>query len=210
MKSYDELVATLLRFAEQSKRQPLTLGEALDSLDRTAFALISLILVLPFLQPLPLGPITVLGGITFATLGWQMWRGHESPRLPQKVRAISMNEKTWSVLASVSVRIVNFCHRFTRERMVHLVDGRKGQKIGAFILMAAGLLMAIPFGVLPLNNLVPGLAVLFYAFAHMERDGLMIIIAFGWLVVTVVYFSLFFLALYYLGNEALQYFQFGN
>lgn len=42
----------------------------------------------------------------------------------------------------------------------------------------------------------------------MERDGLMTIIAFGWLVITVVYFSAFFIGLYFLGNEVFQYLQF--
>ena len=61
---YDQVVATLNRFAEQAKIRPLTLGEALDSLDHAAFALIAMILALPYLQPVPMGPITVLGGLT--------------------------------------------------------------------------------------------------------------------------------------------------
>jgi len=36
-----------------------------------------MILVLPFLQPVPLGPLTVIGGITFAVLGFQIWCGHD-------------------------------------------------------------------------------------------------------------------------------------
>ncbi len=77
-------VKTLNQFAEQSKIKPLTLGEALDSLDKASYALISIILVIPFLQPLPLGPITVIGSIAFATLGLQLMRGHEPPVLQKK------------------------------------------------------------------------------------------------------------------------------
>jgi hypothetical protein len=90
------------------------------------------------------------------------------------------------------------------------VAGRKGQKIGGFVLMSAGLLMAIPFGVLPLNNLLPGLAVLFYCIGELEDDGLMIIIAFAWLIITIIYFALFFFGLYYLGNEVFEYLKFGT
>lgn len=203
MSNYDALVATLTRFAEQSKTQPLTVGEALDSLDEAAYAFVALILVLPFMQPIPLGPLVLLGGMTFAALGWQLWRGHESPVLPQKIRAIAMNEKSWRILVKVCLKVVSFGRKFTRPRYMQLVQNRRGQKIGGFILMSAGLLMAIPFGVLPLNNFLPGLAILFYCFGELEEDGLMIIIAFAWLIITVVYFALFFYELQYFGAAAL-------
>lgn len=210
MSGYDNLVVILQGFAEESKVGPLPLGKALDTLDQAAYALIALILVLPFLQPFPLGPLTVLGGITFATLGWQMWRGHESPVLPQKICDVEMSTKTWGTLVNICLKVVNFCRLFTRPRYASLISGRQGQKIGGIVLMSAGLLMAIPFGVLPFNNMLPGLAILFFCIGELEDDGLMVIIAFGWLIFTVVYFALFFFGLYYWGNEVFNYLKFGS
>lgn len=207
MYNYDKLVNTLNQFAERSKTKPLSLGDALDSLENAGYAFIAMILVLPFLQPLPLGPITVVGGVAFATLGWQLMRGHESPVLPQKVRNIEFSENTWRILVNVCLKVLGFCRKFTKPRYSTLVNGIQGQKIGGFILLAAGVLMAIPFGVLPLNNLIPGLAILFYCIGELEEDGLMFIIAFFWLVVTVIYFSVFFLAIWFFGQEALNYFK---
>lgn len=203
MSSYDTIVAILQNFAERSKTQSLTLGEALDTLDEAAYAFISLILVLPFVQPVPLGPLTVLGGLTFATLGWQLARGHESPVLPHKIRAVAMKEKNWRLLITVCLKIVGFCRKFTRPRYTALVSGRRGQQIGAFVLISAGLLMAIPFGVLPLNNILPGLAIVFYCFGQLEEDGVMIMISFAWLVITAIYFGLFFFGIWYFGYAAL-------
>jgi hypothetical protein len=208
MCDYATLVKTLQQFAEQAKHKPLTLGEALDTLDEAGYAFIAIILVLPFLQPLPLGPITVLGGIAFATLGWQLFHGHESPVLPEKLRAIEFSEHTWQILTNVCLKILGFCRKFTRPRHLSLVNGIRGQKMGGFILLAAGALMAIPFGILPLNNLLPGLAILFYCIGELESDGLMFYIAFLWLILTVVYFGAFFFMLWYFGNEALAMFNF--
>jgi hypothetical protein len=210
MNDYERLVATLSRFEQEAKEKPLTLGAAMDSLDGTAYALIALILVIPFVQPLPLGPITVLGGITFMILGWQMWRGHTSPVLPQKIRNVEMSEASWRTLGNACLKIVNFCHKFTKPRMFSLVEGKQGQKIGGIILMVSGALMAIPFGVLPLNNSLPALAILFFCFGDMESDGLMTVIAFGWIIVTILYFSAFFIGLYFLGNEVFEYLKFGS
>lgn len=204
--SYGEIIAILRHFAEEARKRPLTLGEAIDSLDQAAYALIALILVLPFMQPVPLGPLTVAGGLTFAVLGWQMWQGHDSPILPKKIRSVVMTEKTWGLLVAVCLKLIVFLCKFTKPRLSVFVNGRRGHRIGAFILISAGLLMAIPFGVLPLNNVLPGLAILFYCLALFEQDGLMVLIAFLWLVVTVVYFAAFFFLLAQLGKHALPYF----
>lgn len=206
MCDYHSLVATLHRFAEESRQRPLTLGEALDSLDEAAYALIAIILVLPFLQPVPLGPLTVLGGLAFVTLGWQALRGHESPVLPAKLREVSLNPATWGLIIKACLTLIGFCRKFTRPRHQGLISGRKGQKMAGTILLSAGLLMAIPFGILPFNNMLPGLAILFYGIAELEDDGLMIFVAWFWLIVTVIYFTAFFVALWYFGNEAIKHF----
>ncbi|MDP2247270.1 MAG: exopolysaccharide biosynthesis protein [Nitrosomonadales bacterium] len=210
MNDYERLVATLSRFEEEAQIKPLSLGVALDSLEGSAYALIAMILVIPFVQPLPLGPITVAGGIAFMLLGWQMWRGHASPKLPKKIRNIKMSAKSWRTLGNACLKIVNFCHKFTRPRLFGLVEGRDGQKIGGMIMMVSGALMTIPFGFLPLNNSLPALAILFFCFGDMESDGLMTIIAFGWIIVTILYFSAFFIGLYFLGNEVFEYLKFGS
>jgi hypothetical protein len=211
MKNYDELIAVLGSFAEQSKIKPLTLGEALDTLDQAGYALIALIMVLPFVQPVPLGPITVAGGLAFVALGWQMWSGYDSPVLPKEIRNMAMGEKAWGILAKVCLKIVGICHTFTKPRYAELVTGRRGQKIGGLILMVAGALMAIPFVIpLPFNNMLPGFAILFFCIGELEDDGLMVFVSIGWIVVTVIYFTLFFVSLYYLGNGVLDYFKFSH
>lgn len=205
MNDYERLLASLSAFEQRAGRQPLTLGEALDSLHGAAYALISLILVIPLFQPIPLGPMTVLIGLTFSYLGWQMWRGRVSPTLPRAMRDLALSHESWRLVGQGCLKVVNFCHQFTKPRLYALVEGRQGQRIGGMILMSAGALMAIPFGVLPLNNILPGLAILFFCLADMESDGLMTLIAFGWLLVTILYFAAFFVALYFLGTEVLEY-----
>jgi hypothetical protein len=205
MNDYERLLASLSRFEEQAKQKPLTLGEALDSLHGSAYPLISLILVIPFFQPVPLGPMTIVAGLAFSFLGWQMWYGRTSPVLPKAMRDLALSEETWRLIGHGCLKIVNFCHKFTKPRLYALVEGRQGQRIGGIILMMAGALMAIPFGILPMNNTLPGLAILFVCLADMESDGLMTLIAFGWIIVTMLYFTAFFIGLYFLGTEVFEY-----
>ena len=208
MCNYEKLVQTLQQFAEQSKLKPLTIGEALDSVNEAGYAFIAIILVLPFLQPFPLGPVTVLGGATFLTLGWQLYKGFESPVLPAKIRSVEFSAATWQKLIAVCLKIISWSQKISKPRNASLVTGERGQKIGGLILIAGGALMIIPFGVLPLNNLLPGLAILFYCIGELQEDGLMFYIAFFWLIITVIYFCAFFFVLFYFGKEALSMFQF--
>jgi len=208
MCDYQTLVNTLHGFAERAKNGHLTLGEAIDTLDEAAYAFIGIILVLPFLQPVPLGPITVAGGLAFAVLGWQLLTGHESPVLPQAVRNIEMSEKAWRIIISVCLKIVGFCRKFTRPRFTHLVSGKQGRRMAGSIIMAGGLLIAVPFPIpLPGNNALPGLAILFYCIGELESDGLMVFVALFWLLATVLYFSAYFVVLWLFGSEALAFFK---
>jgi hypothetical protein len=202
------IAKTLRRFAEQSRQQPLSIGEAIDSLDEAAYAFIAIILVLPFMQPVPLGPLTIVGGLVLAVLGWQLLTGHQTPVLPQKVRALVLNEKTWLIMVRVSLRVISVCRLFTRPRLQHLVNGVLGRRISGAILLIGGLLMAVPFPIpLPFNNALPGMAIVFYCIGELEDDGLMVFVSVFLLMVTTVYFSAFFIALWLLGNEVLSFFK---
>ena len=207
MSRYATLTKVLEDCAMHAKRQSLTLGEVFDSIGEASYGFICIILTLPFLQPISLGPLATVGGLTFAALGWQWLRGHPSPVLPARVRAADMNAKTWDVLLGLCLKILKFCQRFTRPRYQAWVRGRLGRLAAGWTIIIAGLLMAIPFFGLPFNNLLPALAILFICIGELEQDGLMVFIAFGSLVITILYFALIFVAVWILGEQALQYFR---
>jgi hypothetical protein len=79
----------------------------------------------------------------------------------------------------------------------------KGRQIGGLTMLFAGLLIAIPFFGIPLNNLLPALAILFVCLGELEQDGVMVFIAFGWLVVTLIYFAIIIAAAWAVGEWAI-------
>jgi hypothetical protein len=54
-------------------------GEVVGKLQGKGLSLVCLVLALPFLQPLWLGPLSVFGGSAIAMLGWQMTQKHSTP-----------------------------------------------------------------------------------------------------------------------------------
>ena len=69
MSSHRALIETLHGIVKKAERRPVSIKEGLLDLNHFGFSFISFLLVLPFMQPFPVGPISVLGGITFAAFG---------------------------------------------------------------------------------------------------------------------------------------------
>jgi hypothetical protein len=204
MSNHRALVQTLQSIVKKAERRPVSIKEGLSDLNHFGFSFISFLLVLPFMQPFPVGPISVLGGITFAALGWQVLKGYSVPNLPEKIDGIILSKDNWRRITNAAIKLIQWTEKFTKTRLPLLIEGKLGIQIEATILMVAGVLMAIPFGILPLNNFFPGLAILFCALAQLHKDGFLILIAFFWILFTIFYFAVFFIGLYLLGLEGIH------
>lgn len=155
------------------------MGEVADGLGGSSFSLLCIILSLPFLSPISLGPLAVVGGLTLAAVAWQLVRGHASPVLPKRVRAVEMSPKTWGVLLATCARVVSFCQRFSRQRYSGWVEGRRGAALRGWLILANGLLMAVPLFGLPLNNALPAIAIIVICLAELEDDGALLWVGFA-------------------------------
>jgi len=205
MKDYQNLIPILKKIEKLSESSPISIEKALAELDHFGFSLIALILVLPFMQPFPVGPLSVIGGLTIAALGTQLLKKKSFPVLPKSLLVISPSNKSWKWITKVCIFIIYWSKKMTRPRLLWFVSSETGLKFEGGIFIFGGLLMAIPFAmILPLNNFFPGLAILFATIAQFEKDGLFIVLAIFWLLFSFIYFSLFFYGLYYLGGEGMQ------
>jgi hypothetical protein len=194
--SYEGVLNALEQCRGDAEHKSLTLGEACNKLHESTYSFICLVLCLPFLQPISLGPLASVGGLTFAVLGFQLARGRETPWVPSRMQKLQFSKKTWEVLIKVFSTVVRVCHRFTRPRLPQLVDGRRGDFIMGSIIVVSGLLMAIPFFGLPFNNTLPALAIVAVCIAELEDDGAFVLVALLLLLVTVAYFAFIFYALF--------------
>jgi len=205
MKDYQNLIPILKKIEKLSESSPISIEKALAELDHFGFSLIALILVLPFMQPFPVGPLSVIGGLTIAALGTQLLKKKSFPVLPKSLLVITPSNKSWKWITKVCIFIIYWSKKLTRPRLLWFVSSETGLKFEGGIFIFGGLLMAIPFAmILPLNNFFPGLAILFATIAQFEKDGLFIVLAIFWLLFSFIYFSLFFYGLYYLGGEGMQ------
>ncbi len=129
-----------------------------------------LLLAMPCLLPVP-GVGAVLG-LGMAALAVAMWRGHCAPFLPQRVAELEL-PRHWAqrVLVGLASAYV-LAGRHARARLSHLaVSGRRSATALAVGLMAAIIVMPIPFG-----NLLPAVALVFIGLGLVFRDGVAVIL----------------------------------
>jgi hypothetical protein len=196
---------SLVNLAIQTDRT-LSISDILNKLQISGFSLICVILSIPFLQPLPLGPFAIFAGTTFTALGLQILRGQETPWLPEKLQAVTLSNKTWRKVAWLLEFIAKVTGYIAKPRYQSLVTGVKGRKIIGSLVFVAGLLMSIPMFGIPFNNTFPALVVLFACIGELQDDGVFIYISLFSLLLTIIYFTAIFVALYYIGFEVIEYF----
>ncbi len=188
--------------ADHAAREGILLSDALERIGPNAFCFASILLAVPFIQPVPLGPLTMICGATFIALGWQMAKGRHAPSLPKSAAGLRIQGKFWLGAIGFTRRILSLTRRFSRERCGRWVEGDRGRRTVGWLIFAGGALLAMPMANLPLNNFFPALMIFFAALAWIERDGLMVILSLAWGGVTVLYFAAVAAALWFLGAKA--------
>jgi hypothetical protein len=129
-----------------------------------------LLLAMPCLLPVP-GVGTVLG-LGMAALAVAMWRGRCAPCLPQRVAELELpRHGAQRVLVGLASAYA-LAGRHARARLSHLaISGRRSATALAVGLMAAIIVMPIPFG-----NLLPAVALVFIGLGLVFRDGVAVIL----------------------------------
>ncbi len=152
MEHRQTLIRVLTECVERAEHAPMSLGEALDSLKNSAYGLSAVLLCLPFLQPLTLGPLSSAGGLVLASLGWQLMRGREVMWLPQRIYQVKPSTKLWERLLGLCTWLLKVLAKITRERLTSWVDGRFGERMCGGLIAIGGALLVIPAPILPFNN----------------------------------------------------------
>jgi hypothetical protein len=200
--------AALDHCAEHARGEGIQLSDVISRIGSNSFCFAAFLLAVPFVQPLPLGPLTMICGATFVALGWQMVRGKSRPELPKAAGALRIQGKFWLAVLGFSRKLLKFCRVFTRERLESWISGDRGQRLVGWLILVGGALLAIPVANLPLNNFFPALMIIFACLGWLERDGLMILVSLAWGVVTIIYFALVTLALIFFGKQVFEWLNF--
>lgn len=180
-----------LRFSQDIKlllerlaTQPLSLGDIMAETSERGFCLVILLLVLPFLFPMPPG-LTGPLGLGCLLLAMQMALGRRSPWLPRRIAQFQFPH--WFVLRLLQnlKRVTGVLEKIVRPRLLRLAQGPLTWRLNGFCIAWLTVLLISP---IPFTNPIPTVGILLLAVATLEADGLLMCISY---VITVLITCLF-------------------
>jgi hypothetical protein len=164
--------AILQDYAVGPPEELLRLRDLLQGLGRRSFGMLLLIATLPAFIPIPVGG--AISGPLAMLIGAQLLAGMNRPWLP---RFLAERGPHRSVMVRFDQRISPWLARLeklVKPRMELMLAHRAATVVTGALLLLTGLLLSLP---IPLTNYVFGGLLLAFAMALLERDGVLMLIA---------------------------------
>ena len=164
--------ALLAALAEGDPNEVLPLSGMLAGVGRRAFGMLLLISALPAFIPIPgggaiSGPLTML-------VGMQLLAGRRQPWLPQAIARRGPHRGALARFQRHISRPLAWLEKLVRPRLSVMFAHRAATVCSGALLVVLGFLMALP---IPFTNYPLGGLILLFALALLERDGLLLLIA---------------------------------
>lgn len=151
----------------------LKFGDVFAGLGKRSFGMLLFLSTLPAFFPIP-GVGGAVGGPLVALLGFQLLMGFRKPWLP---RFVAQRGPRRRAMAGFRDRISPWLmrlERMVRPRAAALLDHRLASALTGLLLILLGVLLLLP---IPFTNYLFGALLLLFAFALLERDGLLMALA---------------------------------
>ncbi len=165
--------ALLVDLAHSGTTPALSLAEILARVRSRAWGVLLVLVLVPAFIPLPIGAGGISGPLT-SLIGLQMLVGLAQPWLPRRVLRREIRRSTLAHFANRMQRILGPIERACRPRIETLMHSALARAFSGVQLLLLGVLLALP---IPLTNYPFALLLLLYAIAFIERDGVLLLLA---------------------------------
>lgn len=155
-------------------QQTLDFGALMRGLGRRAFGMLLLLATLPAFIPIPIGG--VLSGPLAMLLAAQLLIGLRRPWLPGFIARRGPKRHTLARFERIVAPWLLRLERLVRPRLAGVLDHRLASTFTGLLLLVLGLLLSLP---IPFTNYLLGALILLFALALLERDGAMMLVAWG-------------------------------
>lgn len=175
--------------AKHANGEKITIAEIETILRGRGIAVLSLILSIPFIQPIPLPGLSIAFGLTFMTLGIQLACGSVGG-LPSFVKKRELDAKTLQKIIFKFKKIFSYIEWLFKPRLDFMLRPPFLNGIGISIFIS-GLALSMPFPpVILFSNSLPAWATIFLCLGYLERDGLVVIVGHLIAIATWCYFAI--------------------
>jgi hypothetical protein len=197
----EKLSDSLRRLLRAADGRAMRVRDMIDILQGRGMQMIVVLLCLPFLSPVSIPGISIPFGLAIALCGLRIACGHR-PWLPGLILDRHVPHAALEKMIGVGCSIHQRIEKVIRPRFSLIFSAPGMGTLLGLAMAIGGLLLSLP---IPppfiLTNTIPGVAVILLSLGLMERDGVLVLIGYGMVVVGTLYVALIF----FLGKEAVEY-----
>ena len=179
-----ELAALHARAGERA----VTLREVIYRLRGRAYLLLIILLVLPFIQPVPLPGLSTPLGLAIVLIALRLSLG-QRPWLPMKIQRVRLPAGFFGKLMGFTARLIRFLESVLRPRWAPLTGTAVLKQLHAIVILVSALILLLPLPI-PFSNVLPAWAIFLMACGLLERDGLFVFLGYVAFVIGAAYFIL--------------------
>jgi hypothetical protein len=162
----------------------LRLRDLLAGLGRRAFGMLLLIATLPAFIPIPIGG--AISGPLVVLIGVQLLVGKRRPWLPEFLARRGPHRHALARFDRMISPWLARLEKLVRPRLPQLFGYRAAAMFTGLLLVLLGLLLSLP---IPLTNYLFGALLLLFALALLERDGALLLVAWGAAAIAIAVFG---------------------
>ena len=180
--------ATLAELAESLPEEGLNLRFLIQRIGEEGLLVTCMFLTLPFLLPVSIPGVSTAFGLLIVLISVGIV-ANRVPWLPKRLLDRPMSREQTIGLLKKGSDMLRRLERLVRPRWLVFSAGALMHRLNGLGLIVSGVLLMMPFGLIPFSNTLPGLAILFLAAGLLQRDGYFILAGYAAIVATIVYFS---------------------
>lgn len=167
------------------RQNTISLREVLDIFGTDGHYVLIVFLTIPFLQPIPMPGVSTPFGIVIALVAGLAFLG-KSPCLPERLARKQISPRMALAIAQSSERVFEKILPILHPRL-NFFFVQPFKPINTFLIAGNAVLLALPLPI-PFSNSLPAWAIVFQALAHLERDGLFVLLSYVQCGICAVYF----------------------
>jgi len=186
--SQRSLSDTLTGMIASIRGNTITLRELMIEIGEQGFLLLCALLTLPFLIPVSIPGVSTVFGAAIILISLAITL-NRMPWLPKRILDREIDTEKLVPTLRKGAALVSKLDRYVRPRVNFLTEGALMNRFNGLMIMAGGVLLMFPLGLIPLSNTLPGIAILLLSLGIIQRDGLMVAGGYFFLFATTVYFA---------------------
>jgi hypothetical protein len=183
-----KLSVALAALHARAGERAVTLREVIYALRGRAYLLLIILLVLPFIQPVPLPGLSTPLGLAIVLIALRLSLG-QRPWLPMKIQRVRLPAGFFGKVMGFTTRFIRFLESVLRPRWAALTGTAMLKQLHAIVILVSALILLLPLPI-PFSNVLPAWAIFLMACGLLERDGLFIFLGYVAFVIGAAYFIL--------------------